>query len=78
MTSKQLLSEAFDELTLDEGNIIDGGNAFTNMVQTIISGTLIALQKDLSGSVGNCVTVARNFFSPTVTTPTTGVGCTKR
>jgi hypothetical protein len=73
MKSRELLSATIDELTLEESRAIDGGgNPITNLIQAIIS-------SPAGPTMGNCVTCAKNFFSPTVTvTPTIGVGCTKR
>lgn len=73
MKSRELLTATIDELTLEESRAIDGGgNPITNLIQAIISAPA-------GPTMGNCVTMARSFWGPTVTaTPTTGVGCTKR
>lgn len=79
MKSRELLSETIDELTLEECRVIDGGgNPVTNLAQSIISSALVAYA-NAAGTMGNCVTLAKNYFKTAAPeTPTTGVGCTKR
>jgi len=72
MNSKQLLAETMKELMVDELQEISGGNSLSNLFQHIISAPATAA----TGSMGNCVTMAANFFSPPPPPPTmTGFGC---
>ena len=71
MLAQKLLNEIMEDLQASELLTIDGGNSLVNLIQHVIS-------TPAGASMGNCVTVASNFWTPPApSTPSTGFGCTR-